>query len=265
MYHFITNRLPCKPGPVGGIDIRLNIWYVNAMTILPAKKRKIVVIAPDRKSLALYNSFLSGYKKFSFSPYLSIEDFSRDMPAGHDYVGFIVDLRSILKAGAEAKDSFYRLIEAFPVIRISHTADKQTVKGNIRDKNFKDGELFSYFLNEVCSRFSPRGIRAHKRKKLFLNAYIDFSQNGGDHEPMKSNTADITEDGAFFTSNYEAGNGEKCKVVIRELSDPQPIDCTVKWKLPWGASINHLPGFGVMFNRIAPKQKQELAKLVRHA
>jgi hypothetical protein len=227
------------------------------------ERKDIVVIAPDRETMNLYSSHLSLYKDFTLKSYFSIEDFNENKFNSRSYVGFIVDLRNILKANPGAKEAFYHLIEAFPVIRISHSIDKKIVKGNIRDKNFKDKALFEYFLNQVCRDFAPRGIRAAQRKKIYLNVYMEFPGRGSGKERIKANSTDISELGGFFTSSREVQTGDELHLFVKEISDQSPVQCTVKWTLPWGASIKHIPGFGVVFNRMSTAQKKELTALLR--
>ena len=229
------------------------------------KKKEIVIIAPSRESMALYKNFLTGYRGFGFTPYFQLEEFAKEMFAGHDYVGFIVDLRSILKSEPNARDSFEQLTKSFPLIRISHTLDKKTVNGNIRDKNFRDKELFDFFINDMCLHFAPRGLRLKRRKKLILNVFMDFSEDASGEELIKTNTADISTIGGFLISDREVKKDDIFYLVIKELRDQNPIKCKVKWALPWGTSNNHLPGFGVSFTLIKPEQQEELTAILRHS
>ncbi len=229
------------------------------------KKKEIVLVAPSRESMALYKNYLTVYRGFQFRPYFQLEEFTKDMFNGQSYVGFIVDLRSILKADPNARDSFEDLTKSFPLIRISHTLDKKTVNGNIRDKNFRDKELFDFFINDMCRHFEPRGLRAQKRKKLFLNVYLDFSEDASGEELIKANTADISSIGGFLISGREVEEGDLFYMTIKELTDRSPIKCKVKWALPWGTANNHLPGFGVTFTVIKPEHQEELAVMLRRS
>ena len=227
-------------------------------------KKEIVIIAPGRESMALYKIYLTKYTNFIFRPYFRIEDFTGEMFNSQNYAGFIVDLRSLLKCDPDARDIFMELTESFPFIRISHSIDKKTIKGNIRDKNYEDTQLFDHFINNLCRRFTPRGLRFKRRKKLFLNVYLDFSNEGTGAEFIKTNTADVSQIGSFIISDREAHENDILYMVIKELSDHTPIKCKVKWNLPWGTSDNHLPGFGVIFHQIKPKQQEELYILLKH-
>lgn len=223
------------------------------------KKKEIVIIAPGRETMALYKNYLTVYQGFCFSPYFQLEEFAKEMFNSHNYAGFIVDLRSILKSEPNARDSFEELTKSFPVIRISHTLDKKTINGNIRDKNFRDRELFDFFINDMCRHFVPRGLRVKRRKKLFLNVYLDFSEDASGEELIKANTADISQIGGFLISDREVNRDDIFYLVIKELADKSPIKCKVKWTLPWGTTNNHLPGFGVAFTLIKPEQQEELS------
>lgn len=226
------------------------------------KEKEIVLIAPDRESMALYKNFLTVYRGFCYSPYFQLEEFTREMFNNHNYVGFIVDLRSILKSEPNARHSFEDLTKSFPLVRISHTPDKKTINGNIRDKNFRDRELFDFFINDMCRCFTPRGLRAKKRKNLFLNVYLDFSEDASGVELIRANTADISPIGGFLISDRKVKKDDVFYMVINELADQSPIKCKVKWALPWGTTNHHLPGFGVTFTVIKQEQQQELDKIL---
>ncbi|MCP5104725.1 MAG: hypothetical protein GY950_15175 [bacterium] len=227
------------------------------------KRKEIVIITPGRESMALYKMYLTTHTEFAFRNYFSIEEFSAEMFNSQNYAGFIVDLRSILKAEGNARETFTNLTEAFPMVRISHSIDKKTVKGNIRDKNYQDKELFDHFMKDLCRGFTPRGLRTKKRKDAFLNVLLDFSADASGKNTVKTNSANISENGGFFITGHETGKGDTVYLQIKELSDHSPIQCTVKWVQPWGSTIRHLPGFGVSFTQIKPAQAEELARLLR--
>ncbi|MCP5049050.1 MAG: hypothetical protein GY940_17905, partial [bacterium] len=148
-----------------------------------------------------------------------------------------------------------------------HTIDKKNVKGNIRDKNLQDKELFDYFINDLCRHFIPRGIRTTKRRSMFLNVSLDFAPepagNAEPKSPVKANTVDVSEDGSFILGNMEVRRGDTFRLVINELENQAPIECMVKWVLPWGETANHLPGFGASFGSLGESQKEELVTLLR--
>jgi len=150
------------------------------------------------------------------------------------------------------------LIESFPVIRITHTPDRKVIKGNIRDKNIQGKELFDYFVDEACHRFSPRGIRSKKRKNLFLNAQVEIEKKNSQKEIFKTNTLNVSEEGLFIISTLEVNEGDVFNLIISEFSDKQPIQCIVKWIQPWGSTAKKLPGFGGAFASISPTQQKEL-------
>lgn len=218
----------------------------------------IVVIANDEDSLELYRSHLKEYKDMTYHYYTSASGFLRAVSKDTRYRGFVVDLRTMLKASSGEKDLLNQLIDNFPAIRISHSLDRGTVKGNIKDRHLQDKELFDYFIDDLCRHFIPRGIRTQKRKDMFFNIAVDF-----DDEQIQSNTVNLSKEGAFILCNRIVKKGDRFVLRIKELADQEPIECTVKWVLPWGESAQHLPGFGANFSRIKPPQKEELVQLLQ--
>lgn len=223
-------------------------------------KADVVFIVDDPGSLALYESRLNCYPGLSYTHYRSAADLWENVTTETRYRGFFIDLRTILNAKPKEKDMLYELIESFPTVRISHSLDKKTIKGNIKSRNLTDKELFDHFINEICSGFPARGIRLQKRKDLYLNAYLDFNTN---ERPARVNTLNVSEEGLFVISTRPVEMGEPVKLVINELTDQQPINCNVMWTLPWGLSSNHLPGFGVRFDSISPRQREELHAMLK--
>ena len=160
----------------------------------------------------------------------------------------------------------HELIECFPAIQISRIGDKKQVKGAISDKTLHDRELFDYFIKDLCMHFIPRGIRTQTRRSVFLNIYLDFSstqsKNVYEGKRFRTNTLDVTGEGAFISGAIDVQKGDKLHLVINELKDQSPIECTVKWVQPWGETILHPTGFGVIFTGIKSEQKEELIALI---
>lgn len=218
----------------------------------------IVIIANDEDSLKLYRSQLDNYKNMTFHYYRSAGEFLNEVSKNNHYRGFIIDLRTMMKASPDEKELMHQLIDNFPAIRISHSLDRRVVKGNIRGRHLQNKELFDYFIDDLCRHFIPRGIRTQKRKDMFFNVALEI----GDSQEL-SNTVNLSKDGAFILCNKELKKGDTFVLKIKELTDQEPIQCTVKWVLPWGESAQHLPGVGAYFSRMKPNQKEELIKLLR--
>ncbi len=225
--------------------------------------KKLVLICSHEESLDLYKSQLAPYKNIRLESYRTGRDFLDTTSKNKSYCGFMVDLRTILKGSPEDKDFFYELLNSFPVMRISHSKDKKTIKGNFRSKNYLGKEVYDYFLNDICAHFEPRGIRTTSRRHVFLNLLLRFPNRGAESYPVKTNTVDVSESGLFIVDPRPPKKHEPFRVVINELSDSTAIEGTVRWVLPWGESIRHLPGFGCDLKSIKPQQKEELLAIMR--
>lgn len=145
-----------------------------------------------------------------------------------------------------------------------------TVKGSIKEKSIENHALFNYFFNELCRNFTPKGIRCSKRFPLFLNILLKTSElfEHGEAPEAKAtvvrvNTVNVSEGGLFIHTNLPFKEDQLFTLVINELSDHAPIQCKMKWLLPWGESMVHLPGFGAEFTAIKPNQLEELSFLIK--
>jgi hypothetical protein len=239
--------------------------------VFPEPKEKenktIILIAEDNESRSMYESYLRTYPGISYQVYSSVKEFTTSVSKDSSYCGFIIDLETILKESPEDKTLLHELIERFPAVQISRIDGKKHVKGAISDKNLYNRELFDYFVKDFCIHFIPRGIRKQKRQNVFLNVCLDFSftfnKKASAEKPFKTNTLDATGEGAFISGAIDVKKGDKLHLVLNELKDKSPIECMVKWIQPWGETILHPTGFGVIFTSIKPEQKDELTALTR--
>ena len=238
--------------------------------VFPGPKEKenktIILIAENNETRSLYESYLENYPGVSYRSNSSVKEFTGSVSKDSRYCGFIIDLRTIMNESPEDRTLLHELIECFPAIQISRIGDKKNVKGTISDKNLHDKELFDYFVKDLCMHFIPRGIRTQERRSVFLNVCLDFSaaqiKNVPDGKLFRTNTLDVTGEGAFISGAIDLQKGDKLHLVIDELKDRSPIQCTVKWVQPWGETILRPTGFGVTFTAIKPEQKEELLALI---
>ncbi|MCP4146534.1 MAG: PilZ domain-containing protein [bacterium] len=227
---------------------------------LPSKaemENKVVIISKNKESLALYEEQLAQYDEFNIECYSSGSEFLENTSPQNLFTGFLIDLRTTIKASFEEKELYTEIFNSFPAIRISHSIDKKTIKGSIGTNNLSNKELFDC-LKKECNLFKPRGIRRQQRKELFLNLNV----TAGD-QLIKTNSGDLSKGGCFIITNHEVKIGAPISVVINELLIPTPIKGVVKWVLPWGRSSHHLPGFGIAFTSINPEQQKELLDLFK--
>ena len=230
------------------------------------ENKTIILVAKNSESRLLYESYLSAYPGISYQSYSSVKEFMASVSKDSRYCGFIIDLLTIMNESPEDRERLHALIQCFPALQISRSDDKKQVKGAISDKNLHDRELFDYFVNDLCMHFIPRGIRTQKRRSVFLNISLDFSATQSKDVPegklFKTNTLDVTGEGAFIAGAIHVQKGDKLHLIINELKDQSPIRCTVMWVQPWGETILHPAGFGVAFTGIKPEQKEELIALI---
>jgi hypothetical protein len=239
--------------------------------VFPGPKEKenktIILFAENYESRSLYESYLRNYPGISYQSYSSVKEFTTSVSKNSNYCGFIIDIGTIMKESPEDRTLLHGLIEYFPAIHISRIGNKKHVRGEISDKNFHDKELFDYFVNDLCYHFISRGLRTQKRQSIFLNVYLDFLSGQRNNTPgekrFRTNTLDVTDEGAFIAGAIDVQKGDKFHLVINELKDSIPIECTVMWVQPWGETILRPTGFGVIFTGIKPQQKEELAALLR--
>jgi hypothetical protein len=229
-------------------------------------KRTIILIAENNESRLLYESYLRTYPDIFYQGFSSVKEFIASVSKDSSYCGFIIDVKTLMKESPADRKQLQELIERFPAIQISSISGKKNVKGSISDKNLQDRELFDYFVKDLCLHFIPRGIRKQKRQNIFLNVYLEISSTQSKNAPegkrFRTNTLDVTEEGAFISGAIDVKKGEKFHLVINELNDQSPIQCTVMWVQPWGETIWHPSGFGVIFTGIKSEQKEELTALI---
>jgi Tfp pilus assembly protein PilZ len=235
--------------------------------IMKKAEKNIVLIVDDVEIQRLYDIPLSNYQNVSIERFISAREFRDSISQKKNYTGFIIDLRTLIKTKPDDKSFLYELMASFPVMHISHSLDKKTIKGNIGNNSYNDRKLFDYFFNDLCPRFSPRGMRISKRKNLFLSVYLALSPAACGDEFIKANTGDISEGGCFIitTQTIPKDNSFDIYVIPKELKDQRATACTVKWVLPWGEATRHLPGIGVEFKDLSASQREEIRTLIRKA
>lgn len=232
------------------------------------RKTRLGVLAASTKSRELYARFLEPFKDMcDLEYYASGGELSAGLTENPYklYNGFIIDLKTLLKAEMNDKDFYYELIESFPVLRVSHSPDGKVIKGNYQNRSIENDQLFHYFLDEVCHSFPGRGIRMFPRRAIFLNVLVHSPETVDNKEsaPWIANTLNVSGNGLFIISTHSVRKGDIRHIVLRDLSHQEPIEIQVKWTLPWGQTIRHLPGFGAALLNISPAQKEELTSILK--
>ena len=228
------------------------------------KSIRIALITNDKAAQSFYRKYLSIYEDVVLEVFSRIADFGAESSAKL-YSGFIVDLRTLIRASTSEKNFFYPLFDAFPVIRVTRKSDSESFSGLILGEDLghlKGSKLFDAFI-KLCRDAPPREIRFDTRRKIYLSAYLSFSEEFQHEEPVRATISDISKGGCSVITNYETQKGSKIWVVLPEMKDHRPIHCEIRWVKPWKPDIRYLPRLGVKFIRIADNQLEELFDIVK--
>lgn len=184
-----------------------------------------------------------------------------DMHGQVKYNGFLIDVPTLLRAGAADKTEASLLIDNFPVLRLNYKS-ATGIRG-IPSGRFSgtSGDL-EIFLKDSCKNFPGRSLRGTKRANKVLNVLLSRDLNSPGSQIEKSVTLNFSIEGGFFYSVANWKKGDYVWIVIKELEDKTPIKSQVNWVVPWGRS-DHFPGVGVHFVSITDSQVNQIDELIR--
>ena len=226
--------------------------------------KRIALIAKDRADQSFFRECLSIYEDVVLEVYSRIEKFRAESP-GKFYSGLIVDLRTLIKSSNSEKNFFYPLFEPFPVIRVTRKLDSESFSGLILGENLghlRGRALCDAFIN-LCRDAPPREIRFDIRRKIYLSAYLSFSERFQNKEPIRATISNISKGGCSVITNNETQKGSKIWLVLPEIKDQTPIYCEIRWIKPWKPGIRYLPRLGGKFIRISDNQLEELFDILK--
>lgn len=210
---------------------------------MPGKTRKAYIEALDRIGV----------------DYDVVDNFSqiKDEYNAVKYNGFLIDVATIVRSGSREKVEANHLIERFPVLRINYHASRGDIRGLPFGKFSGEGSTIEQFINSECASFPPRSLRGSKRISKILNVLVlrSVSQPRGTAE--RSVTINLSADSAFLYSVSKWNEGDRVWLIIKELSDHQPISAVIQRVVPWGMK-NRYPGIAVRFLEMSDKQSDEL-------
>ena len=220
-------------------------------------KPLIGVIVKDSDTILAIQQFLDR-EVIEIKIFETLTDFRRS--CGNDpYAGFIVDLRFIFGATHEEKSIVAELEHNFPFLRVVRNKATNRVTGIVGDTNLVAEEIFPYFIKEKVALYRPRCIRTSSRIQTFLAVSIRNEQAGNNILTCSFN---VSKGGMFLFSGTPLEIGDTLNVYLNALKDQTPIECRVRWTLPWGRSLKHPPGAGVEFINIKPQQLENLLELL---
>jgi hypothetical protein len=183
------------------------------------------------------------------------------------YRGVLVDLKAIIGCSQEERGFLRELDGSFPVLRVQRQAGGRL--SGIFGANHGEGEeVLVRFLGEIQARFAPRGLRENRRKPLSLSVLV--AEPGGRTPSVHACTQDASERGLFLVlpevgpdGSLRRTPGEAVYLSVPDLGDAAPIETVVRWGLPWGTSMRHVPGYGLEFTHIGEIQESRLCELLR--
>lgn len=189
--------------------------------------------------------------------YPSVAEF-KSACRGRVYSGIVTELKTAFLADSKNKLFLSALADSFPMMRIHRVDGPDSFTGLVGNRGLSGEELIQCFL-ATCRDFPPRGVRvATRRAKCVLNARVSPSLSD---QGTRVSATDISV-GGMFVVMHEVWQEDRIFVRIEELRDPTPIECEVRWQLPWGVSNVHLPGIGLRIVSMTEAQQEQWARLV---
>ena len=219
---------------------------------MPQLKHPILVISySDKAREALSENLkLNGIAAISCSSFCEAEN----QALQNLFSGILVDLPSMIKAKGEEKIVACSLTGFYPTLRV-RTVGSVLVPMIMPGSTKQDDSLID-FLNNTCSVFTPRILRAYKRHRVSVSVLLIH----GELE-KRSFTMNISWGGAFLVDidaeKFEPGE----EVAIRLPEFACSVKAEVRWLQLWGNRL--APGIGVRFESIDEPFANALAIILK--
>ena len=220
----------------------------------------LAFVAHPSEDRALFLSRLVRHGNVEPDDFLSFDELRRGS-CGRSYSGVVVDLKTLSLLEADERPFFEELAGSLPVLRIRRVGEPDEISGTVEGRPLAGEALLAAFVDGLCRKARPRGIRAEERRNLVLSVLVRETPDG---EPFRASIANVSRGGFFVVTPRERG-GDRVHLEIQELTDRTPIVCETRWAMPWGASRRSLPGYGVAIDSIRDGQRAELEKLLAEA
>jgi hypothetical protein len=172
------------------------------------------------------------------------------------YQGVVIDLITSIKASKEEKGLLYEILDVFPILQVRWDGDSRSIRTISSGKASGAGSL-AEFITVQCEPFTPRTIRNSPRKPLNFNVLIYREESMQRDVPERTVTINVSKRGCFLFSAEDRMDGGNVWLTINELEDKTSIVGVVRWSIKWGRAMV-MPGFGVAFESITPRQIDEL-------
>lgn len=176
---------------------------------------------------------------------------------GNPYQGIMVDMITSMKSPKEDKGTAQDAIEAFPIVQLRWDGESKTINTISLGKGFASGSLADFVAKE-CANFTARAIRLNPRKPINFNVIMSKEEAMNKTAIERTVTVNVSKGGCFFYTVQDWSDTKEVHFIIKELHDRTPISGEIRWAVQWGKTMM-LPGIGISFLSISPKQLEELA------
>ena len=174
------------------------------------------------------------------------------------YSGILVDLTSIIKAKGEEKLVACSLVNFYPVLRVKAIGSMLLPMAMAGDA--KQASSLADFINKSCTVFTPRRLRTHRRKNVYLPVMISCKE---DSESVSRNFAfNISWGGLFVVDMHPErfSTGDELSLFFPDQT--LGIKAIVIHIQAWG-SCSSPPGIGVKFKSIDESLEKKLFALLK--
>lgn len=172
------------------------------------------------------------------------------------YQGVVIDLITSIKASKEEKGLLHEILEVFPVLQVRWDGDSRSIR-TISSGKASGASSLAEFITVQCKPFTPRTIRNSPRRPLNFNVLICREESMQRDLMERTVTINVSKRGCFLFSAEDGTDGGNVWLTINELEDKTPIVGVVRWSVKWGRAMV-MPGIGVAFESITPRQTDEL-------
>ena len=218
----------------------------------------IALVAPAGPDAETYRSRLAwrGAQTFSFTSLSAL----REGCAGLRLSGLAVDLACIASLPEDEKAFLAELVDSFPLVRLRRVGPPDEVAGTYAGKARAGDELLSAFFKDARAT-RPRGVRLEVRRDLVLGTILYPSERNVGGPGQRASISNLSRNGFFVVTAEPPAQGT-CWLVIPRLGDEGPVRCEVRWTMPWGESMQMLPGFGVRCLSLTDQQRKTIDELL---
>lgn len=171
--------------------------------------------------------------------------------------GILVDVPTLVKADPDLKEEVMAFFERFPVLRLNINPADHSVRTLYYGQSGSSDEIFSYFVDEVCSSCGGSMIRRTVRRQLHFHVALYERKTSHLETAEHAFTLNVSETGCFVVSTSQWDDHENVWLTFKEMKDDEPIKARICRCVYWGDSMK-IPGLGAAFEEIKANQVDEL-------